>query len=112
MSRLALLRQRAGSKGPFSQQQATGLFRAEYPDMAAHPVRVRWVKLPKPTGRGYVSLGMAIPRKVPVWVKLPDEGANELVPVTKRREGVSPLVTMAKVLLRKRKRGETWAIML
>jgi len=104
-SRITLLRERAARNGAVKKAAPAGLHRSQHPEMDARPVRVRWVVLPKPTGRGYVSCGPMQSRTPPVWVATPDV-EPELAPTHKRRTGVPALVKIAAKLLRKPKRGE------
>lgn len=65
-----------------------------------HPKRVRYVELPKASGRGFVSCGPLIPRAMPAWVAIPDDTPRATVR-TKRNQGRSALGRIAEQLPRK-----------
>jgi len=56
---------------------------------------VRYVVLPKPTGRGFVSVGPAQWRECPAWVKTPDRADTPAIGL-KRRHGTPVLAKVAK----------------
>lgn len=78
----------------------TGAYRAAGIARAAgkcgeRPKRVRYVVLPKPTGRGFVSCGPALAIKPPLWVKTGDERQKPMVEL-KRRQGAPVLAKVAE----------------
>lgn len=59
-----------------------------------NPPRVRYVVLPKPTGRGFVSCGPLQAVTPPLWVTKPDQTSVRDISI-KRRQGVSALMKIA-----------------
>jgi hypothetical protein len=57
-------------------------------------VRRGYVVLPKPTGRGFVSLGPALNGEPLLWVKAPD-AKPKVAPRTKRNAGAPMLIKIA-----------------
>jgi hypothetical protein len=59
------------------------------------PERLRYVVLPKPTGRGFVSCGPLQWREGPAWVKMRDEHEEPALKL-KRRQGAPVLAKVAE----------------
>lgn len=76
-----------------------------------HPKRLRYVVLPKPTGRGFVSCGPMQWREGPAWVKAPDEHETPALKL-KRRQGAPVLAKVGekakRVKLPRLKLREPW----
>lgn len=75
-------------------------FKERFPIAAKAPTKrerskPRYVVLPKPSGRGFVSCGPAMPRKSPVWVATPDARTKPALGL-KRRQGVPVLAKIAQ----------------
>jgi hypothetical protein len=98
--RARLLRERFKPMPTGKRTFGAGLAREQNLCTRERPVRVRYVVLPKPTGRGFVSCGPMQSVKPPLWVATPDKHEVPALAL-KRRQGEPALVRIAAQLPRK-----------